>query len=473
MVTTIKVGPLTRIEGHLDIEVGVDPALGVVSAKCAGTMFRGFERILQGRDPLDAPHYTQRICGVCPTAHGMASSLTLESAFKIQPPDIGRIVRNLVLGANFLQSHVLHFYHLALLDYVDASAVPMAPWKPQFVGGDMITGTAAANLMNHYVQALTIRRLAHQMGAIFGGRMPTPPVFVPGGCRSEVTTAKINNFKTLLAQITTFISNVMIPDMESLASTFPAYSTLGRGCGNLLAFGVFDQNAAGTAKLLKRGRLTRGTLAAVDPAQISEYVSSSYYATADGNRNPAQGTTTPQVDKPGAYSWIKAPRYSQAPHETGPLARMWVNGDYRNGISVMDRLRARVLEARKIAIAMSGWLGQLRPSGTSQRPSVTPRTATGIGLSEAARGALGHWLNISSSKIARYQIITPTAWNASPADDSRQPGPIEKALLGTPVANTSQPIELLRVVHSFDPCLACSVHLIRPSGEVQRFVVTP
>jgi hydrogenase large subunit len=471
MATMIKVGPLTRIEGHLDIEVAVEQGVGVVSAKCSGTMFRGFERILRGRDPRDAPHYTQRICGVCPTAHGMAASMTLESAFGIRPADNGRILRNLILGANFLQSHVLHFYHLALLDYVDASAVPLPPWKPQYVAGDMIKGPAATNLMAHYVQALTVRRQAHQMGAIFGGRMPTPPVFVPGGCSAPVTAAKINDFRALLVPITAFINNVMIPDVEIVAAAFPSYSTLGRGCGNLLAFGVFDLDAAGAAKLLRRGRLTNGALAAVDPTKISEYVGRSYYAAADGNRNPAVGTTTPHVDKPGAYSWIKSPRYARTVHEAGPLARMWVNGDYRGGISVVDRLRARALEAQKIAVAMNGWLNELRPGRTSQQRGTTPRTGAGMGLSEAARGAIGHWMTISNSTIDRYQVITPTAWNASPADDDSQPGPIEQALLGTPVANSSEPVELLRVVHSFDPCLSCSVHVVRPSGEVTRFVV--
>ncbi len=471
MVTSIKVGPLTRIEGHLDIEASVEAGRGVVSARCSGTMFRGFEKILQGREPRDAPHYTQRICGVCPVAHGMTASMTLESAFGITPVDNGRIVRNLILGANFLQSHVLHFYHLALPDYVDASALPMSPWKPQHVAGDMLRGSTASTLMNHYVQALTIRRLAHQMGAIFGGRMPSPPVFVPGGCSAEVTAGRISEFKTILQQVTAFINSTMLPDVELLASTFSAYAKIGRGSGNLLAFGVFDENAAGTTKLLRRGRWTSGGLGAVDPAQISEYVRSSYYAATDGNRHPSQGTTTPQVDKAGAYSWIKSPRYLRTVYETGPLARMWVNGDYRVGISVMDRLRARVLEAQKIALAMNGWLSQLRPGQPSLRNGATPQTAVGVGLSEAARGALGHWLSIRKSRIDRYQVITPTAWNASPMDDNNQPGPIEQALVGTPVENPTQPIELLRVVHSFDPCLACSVHLLHPGGEVKRFVV--
>jgi len=461
MVATIKIGPLTRIEGHLDVEVDVDAAQGVVGAKCSGTMFRGFEAILKGRDPRDAPHLTQRICGVCPTTHGMASSLTLEAAFKVTPANNGRILRNLILGADFIQSHVMHFYHLALPDYVDLQGqLPLPPWKPQYVAPDMITGAAAATFAEHYVQALSIRRIAHQLGAIFGGKLPHAPSFVPGGCTAAVTAAKVSSCRTLLTQITDFIKRIYLADVAAVAQRFPNYSQIGRGSGNLLAYGVFDLDSAGTSKLLKRGRITDGKAASVDPAQITEYVKYSYYAPTDGNLNPSKGTTTPQPDKAGAYSWIKAPRYLQKAHETGPLARMRVNGDYGSGVSVMDRLMARALEANKIATAMDGWLTQLKAGQAVKTSAKVPGSGSGIGLTEAPRGATGHWMSIVSSKIDRYQIVTPTAWNASPTDDAGQRGPIEQALIGTPVANPAEPIEVLRVVHSFDPCLACSVHTL-------------
>jgi hydrogenase large subunit len=372
----------------------------------------------------------------------------------------------------------LHFYHLAALDYIDTTGIlERAPWKPRYTTPDMLKGAAATSLVNNYVLALTMRRKAHQMGAIFGGRMPAPPVFVPSGCTSSVTTDKITAFRALLTELTTFINSVYLADVQTLAGAFPAYKTIGRGCGNLLAYGVFDLDAAGSSKLLRRGRYTDGQYASVDPAQIIEYVKSSYYATANGNLNPAVGTTTPVVDKAGAYSWIKAPRYRQGVngsavqkvHEVGPLARMWVNGDYRTGISVMDRLMARALETKKVALAMAGWLNLLKSGQPSMTRSVTiPATGSGIGLTEAPRGALGHWMSLSSSKIGNYQIVTPTAWNASPLDDFNQHGAIEQALIGTPIADPAQPIELMRVVHSFDPCLACSVHLLQPNGKVHR-----
>jgi hydrogenase large subunit len=462
------------VEGHLEIEVTVDTVGGkqqVVAAKSAGTMFRGFEIILQGRDPRDAVQYTQRICGVCPISHGMAAALGLESAFGVVAPDNGRILRNLVLGANYVQSHILHFYHLAALDFIDTSAVPavnMSPWIPRFSTPDMVSGSTAGALVGHYVQALAMRRKAHQMGAIFGGKLPCTATFVAGGNTEVPTAGSIANFRTLLTELRDFINTVYVPDVLAVAAAFPEYYNIGRGPGNLLAYGVFDLNATGTQKLLGRGRYTRGAYGTVDTNQIREYVKYSWYTAASGNLPPVSGVTVPSATKNGAYSWLKAPRYTDLPHEVGALARMWVNGDYRQGISVLDRHAARALECKKVADAMDGWLNQLTTTGPVYTPKPVPQTATGMGLTEAPRGALGHWMQISRGAISRYQIVTPTAWNASPRDDRNQLGPIEQALVGTPVLNTDQPIEVLRVVHSFDPCLSCAVHMVRPGKNARK-----
>jgi hydrogenase large subunit len=235
---------------------------------------------------------------------------------------------------------------------------------------------------------------------------------------------------------------------------------------------VFDLDALGNSKLLARGRYTNGQLATVDVNQIREYVKYSKYTSACGNLNPASGLTVPEVHKQGAYSWVKAPRYASAVHEVGPLARMYVNGDYRTGISVLDRHVARALECKKVADAMVTWLGQLTAGGSTYYFRDIPTTASGIGLTEAPRGALGHWITIGSKKITRYQIVTPTAWNASPRDDSGKQGAIEQALVGTPVQDLRQPVEVVRVVHSFDPCLSCSVHMVRPGKNAEKFFVT-
>ncbi len=476
MQTTVKLGPLTRVEGHLEIEVTVDTTNGspkVADARSAGTMFRGFEAILAGRDPRDAIHYTQRICGVCPISHGMASTLALEAAFGIRPTDNGRILRNLILGANYIQSHILHFYHLALPDYINTTGVlDMSPWTPRYTSADMLTGTRASQYVTHYVQALEMRRKSHQMGAVFAGRMPSVASFAVGGCTDAVTAAKVTSFRNLLTELRNFISGVYVPDVEALASLFPQYHAVGKGCGNLLAYGVFDLDAAGSSKLLKRGRYTDLVNATADPSRIKEYVASSWYTPQSGDLAPLSGVTIPDAGKAGAYSWVKAPRYDGKVHEVGPLARMWVNGDYRRGISVMDRLMARALETQKIANAMDGWLNLLSVGGSSITTSGSyPQAATGVGLTEAPRGALGHWVQTTSGKVSRYQIVTPTAWNASPRDDFGQAGAIEQALQGAVVEDLSQPIEVMRVVHSFDPCLSCAVHIVRPGEKAARQVV--
>jgi hydrogenase large subunit len=468
MSTTVRIDPVTRIEGHLAIEVTVDTVGGtpqVVDAKSSATAFRGFEAILANRDPRDAVYYTQRICGVCPTSHALAAAMVLDQAFGAVPPANGRILRNLILGADHLQSHVLHFYHLAILDYIDTTGIPgmdMSPWTPHYATPDMVTGPTAQTLKDHYMTALAIRRKAHQMGAIFGGKLPCTSAIVCGGVTEAVTTEKIAAFRALLTEIRAFVDNVYVPDANALAALFPQYSTLGAGCGNLLSYGAFDLDAGGSSRLFARGRYTAGAYGTVDPAQIKEYVLYSWYTAASGNKNPSVGVTEPLLTKPGAYTWDKAPRYSNQAHEVGPLARMWINGDYRVGISAMDRIVARALETQKLADAMDGWLDELTPgaSGYAERP--IPVSGSAVGLTEAPRGALGHWLSITNSKISRYQVVTPTSWNCSPKDDTGLKGPVEQALLGVPVADTSQPVEVLRVVHSLDPCLACTVHLLRP-----------
>lgn len=471
MASTLTISPMTRVEGHLDVEVTVDTLGGtqqVTDAKCSGAMFRGFERILTGRDPRDAVTLTQRICGVCPISHAMASSLALEGAYALVPAENGRIMRNLILGSNYIQSHILHFYHLAAPDYINTDGIlDMSPWRPHLAAPDMITGSTAAALVGNYVKALAMRRKAHQMGALFAGHMPAAVSFVPGGTTKPVVAADVTAFRALLTELRAFITNVMLPDGEALLSVFADYSKIGKGCGNLLAYGVFDLDSAGATKLLARGRYTNGTLGSVDTTQIREYVSHSWYTADSGNLPPTTGVTEPSADKAGAYSWIKAPRYQNVVHEVGPLARMWVNGDYRYGISAIDRIVARALEAEKVANAMDGWLNQLVPGASVYTYKDTPATGTGIGLTEAPRGALGHWMQIGNARLSQYQVISPTGWNASPMDDSGQHGAMEQALIGTPVKDVKNPIELLRVVHSFDPCLSCSVHLARPGDKAE------
>jgi hydrogenase large subunit len=474
-MATIKIiDPVTRLEGHLKIEVTVDTVGGkqqVVDARATGTLFRGFEQILVGRDPQDAQHITQRICGVCPVPHGLASVMAQDKAFNVTPPNNARIMRNLVLGANFVQSHILHFYHLAVMDYIDGPGMP--PWQPSWNVDKRITGSTATTLVNHYVSAIDMTRKAHEMGALFGGRMPDPPTYIAGGFTSTPRADRITKFKSYLNELIPFINNVYLPDVAALKQAYMDYTTIGGGYGNLLAFGVFDLDTAGNNKLLKRGLSVNGsqTVDPIDLNQINETVKYSWYNNSSTNLKPASGQTLPQYPKTGAYSWLKAPRYAGAPYEVGPLARMWVNGDYRQGISVMDRHQARAQEALKIAQALQSWVKEIQVNGPVYANHGIPTTASSYGLTEAPRGALGHWMQMASGKISRYQIITPTCWNASPRDDTGKLGPIEKALINTPVISVDQPIEVLRVIHSFDPCLSCAVHVSRPKEKAKVRVV--
>jgi hydrogenase large subunit len=461
MPTVVTIDPVTRLEGHLKIEVAIEGSV-VVAARATGTLFRGFEAILTNRDPWDAPHITQRICGVCPIPHAQAAVLALDRAANKVIPNNARILRNLVLGANFVQSHLLHFYHLAALDYI--SGPGMGPWRPQWDVDFRIDAATTNVLVGHYVEALAITRKAHEAGAIFGGRMPIAAAHIPGGFTTTPTAAQVTKFKAYCQELLGFVQNVYLPDVEALARAYSDYYDVGRGYGNLLAFGVFELNADGSQKLLRPGRAAAGSrsVQAVNTAAITEQVTHSWYHDSTNNLNPANGATVPAQPKAGGYSWLKAPRYSNEPYEAGALARMWVNGDYTRGISVMDRHAARAFETLKIILAMQTWVNQIVIGQSPYSPYTTPANGTGIGLTEAPRGALGHWLRITKGRIGHYQIVTPTCWNASPMDDQGRAGPIEQALVGAVVRDAGKPIEVLRIIHSFDPCLSCAVHVMQP-----------
>ena len=463
-VIIASIDPITRIEGHLKVNVEVDTVGGVqqvTNVQTVGTLFRGFEKILEGRDPRDAPIITSRICGVCPTSHAMAAVLALDEEASVIPPAAGRILRNLVHGACFLESHILHFYLLSLPDFIKGPGMP--PWTPGWEMDHRVDRMANDLFVAHYLEAISIRRRCHEIGALFGGKLPHTPAFIGGGFTAVPAADKIAAFQTGLTEILAFITDRYVPDAERLASLYSDYFFIGRGYGNLLAYGAFELNDAGTSKLFNRGRVVAGAGAVqpVDVTAITEDVTHSWYNDAVNNLNPAVGDTVLQHPKAGAYSWLKSPRYAGVPYECGPLSRMWVNGEYTNGVSVMDRIRARAYEALKIARAMQNWVGELQEGASVYAPWTASAASTASGLTEAPRGALGHWVNTTGGKITHYQVITPTCWNVSPRDGANQLGPLEKALMGTPVANANAPVEVLRVIHSVDPCLDCATHVMR------------
>ncbi|MBI5384131.1 MAG: nickel-dependent hydrogenase large subunit [Verrucomicrobia bacterium] len=478
-VITAAIDPVTRLEGHLKVEVKVDTVNGVqqvVDAFSMGTLFRGFEKILEGRDPRDTPIITSRICGVCPTSHGHAAAITLDNAYGVggDTPHrtAARLLRNLVHGACYLESSILHFYLLSLPDYIPA--LPMAPWLPGWDVGRRFDKDTLNRFTGHFVEAITQRRNCHEMGAIYGGKLPHTPGYIMGGFTAVSSADDKILFSQYLEPLISWIENTYVPDAELLASLWSEYLQLGRGHGHLLAYGVFEEDNGATPSLLfRRGRVANGTpgVQPVDTAQIMEHVKYSWYSDTDGNKPILQSDTNATYPKGPAYSWLKAPRYGGTPYEVGPLARMTVNGDYRNGISAMDRHLARAREALKIALAMRRWLAELAPYQSAYTHRDNPGTATADGLTEAPRGALGHWLQVANTKIGKYQVITPTCWNLSPKDDANQRGPLEQALVGVPVANIDKPIEVLRIIHSFDPCLDCATHVTRAEPDAKVFAL--
>jgi hydrogenase large subunit len=509
---TITIDPITRIEGHLKVEVVVDDG-EVKDARSSGTLFRGFELILRGRDPRDAQRITQRICGVCPAVHATAATLNLDSAFGIDDriPDNGRVVRNLILGSNYIQSHVLHFYHLTALDYVDVTAVAdyegedpalnsvkafisrgeLGPFTPRYEGDYRLSPEANRAATANYLKALEARRKAQEMLAIFGGKMPHNVGVVPGGVTQPVTVDKIASFLWRLNELRDFIDHVYIPDVLAVAGAYADYFEIGAGCGNLLAYGVFDLDGQEPdllkrERFLKSGRISKDlVLQEVDPAQIIEQVRHSWYEDATTNRNPTEGETSPKPEKDGAYSWLKAPRYDGQVYEVGPLARMvvaYARGDEKVKalvdsvlghfeapiealFSVLGRHAARALECKLVADAMADWVLELKPDEPVCAEYELPETAQGVGLVCGPRGALGHWIRIEDGVIANYQCVVPSTWNLSPRDDHDQPGPVEQSLIGTPVRDEANPFEVVRIVRAFDPCLACAVHVVDARGN--------
>ncbi len=487
MAVKVSVDPLTRIEGHLGIEAMVDGGK-VVEAKCAGTLYRGFEQILVGRDPLDAVQITQRFCGVCPTAHALASSQCLDSALGIMPPHNGRIIRNLIQGANYIQSHILHFYHLAALDFARGPEFP--PFTPRFEADYRLPEKVSQEIVGHYVQALHIRLKAHEMSAVFSGKMPHCASVVPGGVTVTPTVDKVTTFLWRLKELREFIDNVYIPDVMTIAGVYRDYAEIGRGCRRFLSYGAFDLDSepdvGKRARFFKMGRVVDGKPAPVDPSKITEDVRYSWYK-GGAPLHPSQEGTEPDRRKEGAYSWLKAPRYDGAAYEVGPLARAMVNTaggtnpalakavdsalaqlrlKPENLCSVMGRHLARALETKVLADAMADWVLQIKLDEPVAVGHKMPESATGVGLWDASRGALGHWISIRNHKIERYQAVVPTTWNASPHDTKGQPGPIEEALLGAPVDDGNNPFAVARIVRSFDPCIACAVHLVTPRGRL-------
>ncbi|MDD5169995.1 MAG: nickel-dependent hydrogenase large subunit [Syntrophales bacterium] len=552
----IIVDPITRIEGHLRIEVEVDADNVIRNAWSTITLWRGIETILKGRDPRDAGLFTQRFCGVCTYVHYEASILACEDAFKVKPPPNARIVRNLIAGSQYLCDHVMHFYHLHGLDWVDvvsalsanpAKAVEMArayspnpyncsethyravqerltkfvkagrlgPFANAYWGNPSFKLPPEANLVivSHYLDALQLSKTAAQMMAIFGGKNPHPQSLVVGGISSVMDlldASRLASFLFRLKEMNNFVETAYIPDVLLAATYYKDEGLKGIGASvkNYLSYGGFPLDDDWNSLLFPRGIVKGADISKplkLDEAKITEDVSHAWYSGAEP-LHPYKGMTEPQYtgyDASGnvkgdeKYSWCKAPRYEGLPYEVGPLARLVVayaqghkeikgliDGTLkRTGLpatvlfSTLGRTAARALETVYVGNHMEEWVTELiknikaGDTRTWTRCDV-PTSGEGRGMTEPPRGALGHWLRIENKKIANYQAVVPSTWNCSPRDKAGKRGPYEESLIGTKLAKVDQPLEILRTIHSFDPCMACAVHIIDPkTNEMREFKV--
>lgn len=500
-----ELGPVTRIEGHLNVITEVEDNV-ITDARCEGEMFRGFEAILRGRSPLDAQQITQRICGVCPYAHGIASSYAQEAAFQLTVPQNGRILHNLIQGANHLYDYLLHFYQLCALDFVDITAItrysgkdstllkvknwvtaelrsgksrPAAPFLPRLDGQYIEDDELNIGALKHYITAMEIQKKANKASAIFGGKFPHATAIFPGGCTQEARIDFILAYKELILEVRNFIQDAFIPDVEAVAAYYPEYWNIGVSQGGFLSYGLLpDAPNADSSKLFSAGIILEadGQVQAIDYEKITEDTGNSRYRSTSG-RKIRHGTLEP--DPTRGYSWIKAPRYDGYMVEVGPAARVLV--DYKRGgnrqvaslvdhylsalgirvenlNSVLGRHLSRAICATVIADFLIEECERLTPGAPTIADIEIPLSGEGFGVTEATRGALLHYIRLEGGKIDKYECVVPTTWNCSPRDDSGKPGAMESALMGTEVADAEQQIESLRIVHSFDPCLACAVH---------------
>ena len=571
MANRIVVDPITRIEGHLRIEAEIKDGR-IVDAFSSGTMVRGFELILKGRDPRDAWAFTERACGVCTTVHALASVRAVEDALRITIPPTAELVRNLMFCAQYLQDHVVHFYHLHALDWVDiVSALKADPkatsdlaqkisnWPKSSIGyfSDLkkrLTGFVESgqlgifanaywghpayklppevNLIGvaHYLEALEWQKEIVKVHTVFGGKNPHPNYLVGGvPCSFNIDEVNAINAErlamvgSLFAHAETFVEQVYLADLMAIAPMYKDWAAIGGGLKNYMAYGDLPQNGYGDVSRFKfpRGAILDRDLSKIhevdakDPAQVQEYVPHSWYEYTDGDaagKHPWVGETKfkytgpkppyEQLNVDGKYSWLKTPRWKNHAMEVGPLARLLVG--YGSGhkeiqevvnealkalnvpvgalFSTLGRTAARGLETRLIARWAKEMYAQLLDNlrkgdtrthnGTMWDPADWPAEAKGVGMTEAPRGALAHWIVIKDRKIDNYQLVVPSTWNASPRDAQGHRSAYEESLVGTPVANPKQPLEILRTIHSFDPCIACAVHVYDEHGRTVSRLTT-
>ena len=466
MAEKIVINPLTRISGFMEIEAVIENHR-VIDAKTKGLMFRGFEKMLIGRSPLDAVYFTERICGICSTAHSVASSLALESAFGIIPKEQGIYLRDIIHGCEFLQNHIRHFYQFTVPDFVKFPDT--YPFLKTNHNDFRLPKDKNDRIAENYFNSLEFSRSAHKMLAILGGKAPHNHGVFIGGINSPITADMILSVSSILDLMYAFINDKLIPDVYEIAGYYKEYFHNGIGYGNLLSYGCFYNYKDLDTLYIKPLTYNGKEIMPFNQNGITQSVDYSWYSDSD---NPSEILPVANVNKPNAYTFIKTSRYNNMPYEVGPLARQWLSGEYQNGISTMDRTIARALEAKKIISVMKILLQNLVPDIILQQQYSVPVVASGQGLVDTTRGALGHWLIVKDGKISFYQIITPSAWNLSPMSFDMQKGVAEQALIGTYIENMDNPVEIGRVIRSFDPCVSCATHVFHGEKLVDTIEIS-
>lgn len=457
MSKKITLNPITRISGFMEIEVEVENHK-VVEAKSSGLLFRGFEKMLIGRAPLDAIYFTERICGICSTAHAMASSIALENAIKVFPNENDKMLRDIIHGWEFIQNHLRHFYLYTLPDFIVTPEIQPVYSKKNY---DLrLPKNLNEKLSEDYLKAIKFSRMAHEGLAVLGGKVPHNHGIFVGGVTEGMNASKFIHLKSIASQIKKFITNNMVEDVYIIADYYKDYFSMGMGYSNLMSYGVFYNYNDNNLNYIEPKVLLGKMINNFEPQKITENIYNSWYVGEAEQQNLYNEFTEPDIEKSNAYSFVKSPRYEGNPMEVGPLARMILSGNYKNKISMMDRTIARVLESKKIIEIIEGLLEKVIFNELEQKIYEIPQVEKGSGLIDTTRGALGHWIGIKDQKIERYNIITPSSWNCSPTDSKGIKGVIEKALIGTEIQNTEEPIEIGRIVRSFDPCISCATHVI-------------
>lgn len=493
--TTVTI-PLNRVEGDLEVRVEVHGGV-VTDAWSAGTMYRGFERILVGRGALDGLVVTPRVCGLCSTAHLTAASRALDMIAGAAPPPGAVRIRNVALMVEHLQSDMRHMFLMAAADFTNA-ALQENPLFPEAVRRFAPFAGETA------VQVLQQTKKLLEVIAILGGQWPHSCYMVPGGIVSVPSAGDLLQCRHLLRQYRDWYERRILGcSLERWGAVRSAaeldawldenaaqhdgdlgffvrfaraagLDRLGRGHGNFLSFGACElpdgtRVRADGGALVPAGFARGADVRPFDQAGVAEHIAFSWYTGYEGGRHPSEGETRPYAtgEEGRGYSWAKAPRYDGLPAETGPLAELVVGGDplvvdllARDGPSIFLRELARIVRGVRLIPAIDAWLAESTGADTFYRAPEKIVDGEGFGLTQATRGALGHWVRIEQERIQHYQIITPTAWNASPRDAGGGRGPIEEALIGTPVRDADNPVEVGMVVRSYDPCLVCTVHTI-------------